>query len=191
MNHPVLTSGWNLVHLDEVPARPWLNGGGVTCELLAWPHANDWLWRFSVAEVAQDGPFSRLEGVHRWFVVLNGNGVRLQLEGEVQELRTDSAPFPFDGGALANCQLIDGPTQDFNLMLRRGTARVHRVSGSPRYALEGVSLAAIYTGSLPATAVVGTHTQEFGPHTLAWRLSGNDAAVTLLGEGALWMEIRQ
>ena len=174
MNHPASTSGWNLVHLAEVPAKPWLNGGGATRELLAWPRVDDWLWRFSVAEVAQDGPFSRLEGVHRWFVVLNGNGVRLRLEGQTHELRADSPPFPFDGGGATDCQLIDGPTQDFNLMLRRGTARVYRVSGSPRYVLDGVSLAAIYTGSVPVTAVVGAHTQEVAPHTLAWRLAGGE-----------------
>ena len=63
---------WQLIRLDEVPASPWRNGGGVTRELLAWPEAADWCCRLSVAEVTQDGPFSRFDGVQRWFAVLGG-----------------------------------------------------------------------------------------------------------------------
>ena len=71
---------WQLIRLSDAVASPWRNGGGVTRELAAWPAGSaDWTWRISVAEVATSGPFSRFDGVQRWFAVLGGNGVSLQM----------------------------------------------------------------------------------------------------------------
>lgn len=81
---------WQIVHLDDVAPRPWRNGGGVTRELVAWPHAQHWIWRMSVAEVAHSGPFSRFEGVQRWFAVLAGAGVRLQMLAACRALGVES-----------------------------------------------------------------------------------------------------
>jgi hypothetical protein len=63
------------IALDDVPPQPWKNGGGTTRELLAWPRPPAGGCELSVAEVAADGPFSRFEGVQRWFAVLQGAGV--------------------------------------------------------------------------------------------------------------------
>ncbi|MDO8769103.1 MAG: HutD family protein [Burkholderiaceae bacterium] len=60
---------WQIIHLAQTPPSPWRNGGGVTRELIAWPDANDWAWRMSVAEVASNGVLSKFEGVQRWFAV--------------------------------------------------------------------------------------------------------------------------
>ena len=70
---------WNVVRLADVAATPWRNGGGVTRELVAWPPQGEWQWRMSVAEVESSGPFSRFEGVQRWFAVLSGEGVALDI----------------------------------------------------------------------------------------------------------------
>lgn len=43
---------WNVIHLDQGTAAPWRNGGGATRELLAWPYAEDWRVRISVALIA-------------------------------------------------------------------------------------------------------------------------------------------
>ena len=65
---------------------PWKNGGGTTRELLSWPPGvADWHWRISVAQVETEGPFSRFDGVQRWFAVLDGEGVELAL-GQGPEL---------------------------------------------------------------------------------------------------------
>ena len=110
----------NIVHLADCPFVPWRNGGGRTRELLAWPSASDWQVRVSVAEIEADGPFSPYPGIDRWFAVLGGAGVVLALpQGEVT-LRPGSAAVAFAGEASPACRLIDGPTQDLNLMLRRG-----------------------------------------------------------------------
>ena len=109
---------WHVIYLADVAPRPWKNGGGTTRELVAWPDAAHWVWRMSVAEVAQSGPFSRFDGVQRWFAVLGGAGVALTHNGHRHALTVRSPPFCFDGGAPTGCELMEGPTQDFNLMTR-------------------------------------------------------------------------
>jgi uncharacterized protein len=110
----------NVVRLADCSFVPWRNGGGRTRELLAWPNASDWQVRVSVAEIEADGPFSPYPGIDRWFTVLGGAGAVLTLaQGEVT-LRPGNAAVAFAGEAALMCRLIDGPTQDLNLMLRRG-----------------------------------------------------------------------
>jgi hypothetical protein len=107
------------IPVDATAPQPWRNGGGVTRELLAWPAADDWRVRVSVADIESDGRFSSFPGVQRWFAVLQGAGVDLAVDGATHRcLRTD-APFRFDGGSVTTCRLVDGPTRDLNLMLRR------------------------------------------------------------------------
>ncbi len=165
---------WNIVRLGEVAATPWRNGGGVTRELLAWPDAGDWRVRMSVAQVAQDGPFSRFPGVQRWFAVLDGAGVRLRLDATTHALTRDSRPFEFDGGAATDCELIAGPTQDFNLMLRGCAGRMRRLRGAQQLPCRAGTLAAIF---------------DIAAGTLSWRILDADGAVHVEAPDALWMEI--
>ncbi len=165
---------WNIVRLGEVAATPWRNGGGVTRELLAWPEGAHWKVRMSVAEVAQDGPVSRVPGVERWFAVLAGAGVRLRLEGATHALATGSAPFRFDGGAATDCALVAGPTQDFNLMLRGCSGRMERLHGGRAVESGAGKLVANY---------------DIGARTLAWRILDTDTALRIEAPDALWMEI--
>ena len=180
---------WNLVQLAQVPPTPWANGGGVTRELLAWPSSEDWMVRLSVAEIAKDGPFSRLPGVQRWFAVLAGQGVKLRIDGAIHELATSSMPWQFDGAPPADCDLLGGPTRDFNLMLRQGTARMERVRGNFSKACSAATLIAIYANELAATATSGSERLVIPPNTLAWRILVSDGLVQLDGDDALWMEI--
>lgn len=188
---------WQLIHLDDVPASPWRNGGGTTRELLAWPGAQDWDWRISVAEVERAGPFSSFPGVRRWFAVLSGMGVRLSVQepGRVQvhELGADSAPLAFDGGADTGCELIDGPTEDFNLMLRegRGEATLQRIRGSWQASPAAGARIGVYTAEQRATLEVEREIVELPPHTLAWRALAEPAAVQVWSESALWIEIKK
>jgi environmental stress-induced protein Ves len=113
----------NLVRLADCPFVPWRNGGGRTRELLAWPAADDWLVRVSVAEIEADGPFSSFEHIERCFAVLEGPGVRLSLpQGDVR-LGVGDEAVSFAGEAAPMCRLIDGPTRDLNLMARRQAGR--------------------------------------------------------------------
>ncbi len=117
-NHRVLSPA-------DYRRMPWKNGGGHTSEIAVHPEGAGtaaFVWRVSVADVAQDGPFSRYPGVDRTLVLLAGNGVRLEGAGDPLDLRTPYEPVRFTGEAELDCVLTDGPVRDFNLMVRRDAA---------------------------------------------------------------------
>ena len=182
---------WHRIPLAEVSASPWRNGGGVTRELLAWPGVQDWSWRLSVAEVASDGPFSRFDGVQRWFAVLGGAGVQLQLPEQTHTLTVDSAPLCFDGAVPVDCQLLDGATQDFNLMLRRDRASAHmqRLSGVTNVVLSAPKTIAIYAVNTGASVLFEHESITITPHSLVWRSLPAGAVLQVSSAHALWMEI--
>ena len=182
---------WNVVHLADVPATAWKNGGGVTRELAVWPQAGDWVWRMSVADVAQDGPFSTFEGIDRWFAVLDGAGVRLDMEGKSYPLTPADPPFFFDGATPVDCHLLAGKTVDFNLMLRRSSASAHmqRVAGTFEKHISATKLIAVYNRNTWADVRFGTENLHLPPASLAWRRVGSQTLVSLTAGEALWMEI--
>ena len=127
----------NTVLLSDCPFVPWRNGGGRTRELLAWPSAQDWQVRVSVAELEAVGPFSAYAGIDRCFAVLAGAGVVLSLPlGEVR-LHAGDPALAFPGEAAPLCRLVGGPTRDLNLMTRRrdgrGSMRRAPTSGAARW----------------------------------------------------------
>jgi environmental stress-induced protein Ves len=117
----VLVSTRLLRHADrEVTA--WANGGGVTREVArSGGDGPDFAWRVSVAEVDRPGPFSRLPGVDRVIVLLDGTGLVLSVDGRQHPLEP-LRPFAFSGDATTTCELRDGPTRDLNVMTGRGRA---------------------------------------------------------------------
>jgi uncharacterized protein len=184
---------WQLVRLADATPSPWRNGGGVTRELAAWPCAGDWIWRISVAEVAASGPFSRFQGVQRWFAVLGGQGVRLKLPDTEHPLTRASPAFQFDGELAVDCELRDGATQDLNLMVRRdrASARMERISGvQPHQARPGMVLA-LYAVDGPARIDCGPDWLTVPAHSLAWRTVPAAVELEVTTPGALWMEIEQ
>ena len=137
-----------LVRLIDVAAQPWRNGGGFTRELFATPASGDWSARVSVADIDADGPFSAYPGVERWFTVLQGSGVELTVGGVSRRLLRGDAPMRFDGAAVAHARLIDGPTRDLNLMLRRA-------EGAMQTAADGLAWSPLATQCGLFTAVAG------------------------------------
>jgi len=184
-------TGWNVVRVADIPATPWRNGGGVTRELAMWPDAGDWAWRMSVADVDQSGPFSKFEGVERWFAVLEGAGVQLDVAGVPHRVTAGDAPLFFDGGAATGCELIDGKTRDFNLMVRRGPrpSRMLRVEGRFAETLHSGTTIAVYAHTSAATMLFDEEALQLAPGSLAWRTVKGSAAVRVAAQQALWMEI--
>jgi environmental stress-induced protein Ves len=191
---------WHVVHLADVVAVPWRNGGGVTRELAVWPAQAEWAWRMSVAEVAKSGPFSRFDGVTRWFAVLQGAGVLLNVRTQSDtgaagatehRLTAQESPLCFDGGAVTDCQLIEGPTQDFNLMVRDSSlpARMQRVSEDFHTAVNATKTIAVYAANSGATVRFNTEKLYVPPATLVWRTLGKSAIVAVHASDALWMEV--
>jgi len=182
---------WHRVALHNVAPTPWRNGGGVTRELVVFPVHEHWHWRLSVADITRDGPFSRFEGVQRWFAVLSGSGVRLSVGGTAQTLRASSSPVAFDGAVATQCELVDGPTRDFNLMVCEGRGHMERVSGEVAQAVASGSAVALWSGAAPARATFEGQTIELPPDTLAWRHLEMGGRVEVSAPDGLWMEIGQ
>ena len=180
---------WHLIPLERVAPTPWRNGGGLTRELIVFPVREQWHWRISVAEVTQDGPFSRYEGVERWFAVLSGGRVHLAVDGAGGELHTASAPFAFDGGADTMCRLLDGPTRDINLMVKQGRGHMERLTGDCAKAVSTGSAVALWSGAQGARATFEGATIALAPHTLAWRHLDMGGRIEVAATDALWMEI--
>jgi environmental stress-induced protein Ves len=191
---------WQVIHLADMPAAPWRNGGGVTRELAAWPAQGEWVWRMSVAEVAASGPFSRFEGITRWFAVLQGAGVVLNVRapsnsaeagaGE-HRLTLNDTPLCFDGGQSTDCRLISGPTQDFNLMVQGSglPARMVRVNGNFQTAVGATKTVAVYAIDSGARVQFNAEEIDVQPATLIWRTLAKSATVQVHAPHALWMEL--
>ncbi len=149
---------WNVIALSDVAAVPWRNGGGITRELLRWPDAENWLWRISVAEVASDGAFSHFASVQRWLAILTGTGVRLTMPDHTIELTPSSNVLTFAGATPVQCNLLQGPVQDLNFMLRcddaylaPNVASMRRVCGAQRTVIDQTKIIAIYANQAPAS----------------------------------------
>jgi environmental stress-induced protein Ves len=116
-----------IVRLADCPSLPWKNGLGRTREIAVQPSAagtGDFLWRVSIAEVDSAAPFSSFPGIDRQIVLLDGAGFTMTLDdGCTHALTTPFVPFAFPGEAKVSVALADGPTRDFNLMLRRSRVR--------------------------------------------------------------------
>ena len=121
-----------LIRGADLVAAPWKNGGGVTREVAAFPAGaglDAFVWRVSIADVAQAGPFSRFAGIDRTLVLLSGAGMLLDETDDtgVHAVKTHALTQPLDiaqfaGEAQIDARLVDGATRDFNLMVRRGAA---------------------------------------------------------------------
>ncbi len=103
----------------------WKNGAGWTSEIVRVPDHDAWQWRLSIAEIEADAAFSTFPGVDRELVLVSGNGLRLRFDhesaGGVHELLPPHDKLRFAGERVAFCELIEGPTRDFNLMWKRDT----------------------------------------------------------------------
>ena len=186
----------------DLVATPWKNGGGVTREVAAFPAGaglDAFVWRVSIADVAQAGPFSRFDGIDRTLVLLSGAGMLLdEAQGPTHALTQALDIARFAGEAAIDARLVDGATRDFNLMVRRGAATgevevwrgegEHRASAaSTRHLSADVVLLFCAAGSLevtlgdaaPLTLVTDDTLQIDAPEALACKLSGEGALLAI------------
>jgi environmental stress-induced protein Ves len=109
-----------LIPANEYRRERWRNGLGWTKVIFTEGAANDWDWRLSIAEIATDCPFSAFPGCDRVLVLLAGNGMRLAFDdGTHAELAPPHGRAAFAGERAVQCHLLDGPTADFNAIVRR------------------------------------------------------------------------
>lgn len=109
------------VDAASLRTQAWANGAGTTTVIASEPDDDHWRWRLSIAEIAQEAPFSSFADTRRLFVPLDAP-IQLRFD----DTRTTSllrlAVARFDGADAPYALLPEGPTRAFNLMLR-GTAQ--------------------------------------------------------------------
>ena len=101
--------------------EPWANGAGSTTVILREPDDPEWAVRISVAKVERDGPFSEFPGTRRTLVPLDAP-MTLRFADGLEITGTRMGALQFAGTPAPTGVLPEGPTRDFNLMLR-GSAR--------------------------------------------------------------------
>jgi uncharacterized protein len=113
---------------------PWANGRGTTREIATGSPDTDgnWGWRLSLAAVTEAGSFSPLAGIDRALVVATGNGMRLTINDETTTVGHFQT-INFSGDATVHAELIDGPIEDLNFMVRRSANL-----GTPRFVIVDV-----------------------------------------------------
>jgi environmental stress-induced protein Ves len=100
----------------EYRRERWRNGLGWTREIHS-DAAESWGLRCSVAEIDQDGAFSRFPGMHRDMVLLQGAGLRLlRPDAPSHELLPPHGRASYSGEDAVSAELIDGPCHALNLI---------------------------------------------------------------------------
>lgn len=125
MSDPHPATLLRLLNISSLPAQPWKNGGGTTREVLCHPqHAGyeHFDWRISLAQIQTSGDFSRFPGIDRHILLIEGDNMQLIHDQHIHVLHPFQ-PYAFAGEDKMACLLPLGPTQDLNLMLRRGRSQ--------------------------------------------------------------------
>lgn len=175
---------------------PWKNGGGTTAEVAAFPEGSGFDtfgWRISMADVESDGPFSVFPEIDRTLIVVEGNGIELDVEGVPFRLDRASPKLSFSGEDATVGRLLSGPIRDLNVMTRRGQFR-HRT----RFVQSGVALLAEDTETAFIVALDGPFDVTLDSAILSLQvldtltLDGTQDLIQLSGNGrAILIELAQ
>lgn len=114
-----------IIRQKDLREGRWRNGMGVSWDIASDPPGSeDFGWRFAIARIDQDVPFSNYPDVDRIFTLVEGNGLDLDFEGRpglaVHQL---FVPHPYPCDVKTYCRLVDGPCRALNLFMRRGAWR--------------------------------------------------------------------
>ncbi len=107
---------------ETIAPTAWKNGAGLTREIAA---SAEGFWRFSVAEVTLDVPFSSFPGLMRLLAIVEGDGLELTFPEQRIRVRP-LEPMSFSGASRLDARLLGGPIQYFNLIYDE----VHRVASA-------------------------------------------------------------
>ncbi|MCB8874443.1 HutD/Ves family protein [Acidisoma silvae] len=142
-------TGWQVIRGADFQAMPWRNGGGTTWEIARGRFPDgaeaEWHWRFSLAEIASNGPFSSFPGIDRLLTVIAGQGIELKIDDAPPRRLLAGEDIAFPGEAAIGCDLLDGPTRDLNIMVDRRVARIWPGRGGRRLQAEA-GLILLYAG---------------------------------------------
>ena len=165
---------------------PWKNGGGSTEEISR--DAGDGLdgfgWRLSIADIEESGGFSTFAGYQRIITVLQGDGMRLLVDGQASRPLLPFDAFAFSGESQVSCKLLGGAIRDFNLIYapQRYRARLQWFDGTSRLYSSASTVLLFAASSQVEVGIAGRETQRLGLYDCL-RLEGNDQLLGLDVQG--------
>lgn len=167
----------------------WKNGMGETREVIALPDPENpagFLWRVSMATVAADGPFSHFPGIDRSIAVMQGQGMRLDVDGLQVDVLNGCAPYSFAGEANVSSILIDGPTVDLNAMSLRSSwsHKMTRLDANATH-VRGEAEMSVLVFNGPADAAFGGVQHKLQPLDVIAGIQSGDRVTTT---GALMID---
>lgn len=171
-----------LIPYASLLAAPWKNGGGSTTQIAIFPldaGLDAFDWRISLATITADGPFSVFPGIDRSLLLVEGDSVRLTLDGMRKVVLDAASPMLwFPGEAQVDAE-VNGPTLDFNVMTRRSRCRHQLVTiAAPcQLARRSATTLLFVAGDGPVLARAGQQ---------AWTLKRHDALLLDAGDAPQW-----
>lgn len=166
---------------SQYRTMPWANGRGLTREIARADPGGRLLWRLSLADVAEDGPFSVFPDLARILTVVEGAGIRLAGPALSLDARPWE-PVQFSGALALDGQLTAGPVRDLNLIF--DPARLRPV---PRI-LRGAARIEAATDMLLWLAPAGAAAPPLRPGDSA-ALAAGEALVLPEGASAVALEL--
>lgn len=114
-----------IIRKSEFVEGRWRNGMGVSWDIASDPAGSeDFGWRFAIARIDADVPFSSYPEVDRIFTLIEGNGLDLDFAGRSSlAVHRRFVPHPYPCDVPTFCRLRDGPCRALNLFTRRGRWR--------------------------------------------------------------------
>ncbi len=114
-----------IIRRSEFAEGRWRNGMGVSWDIASDPPGTeDFGWRFAVARIDADVPFSIYPQVDRIFTLIDGFGLDLDFEGFPSlAVHRRFVPHPYPCDVPTFCRLRDAPCRALNVFTKRGAWR--------------------------------------------------------------------
>jgi len=175
-----------LLRAQGYPRMPWKNGGGFTEEITRdnGEGLDGFGWRLSIADIEESGGFSTFAGYQRIITVLQGDGMRLLVDGQDSRPLLPFDAFAFSGESQVSCKLLGGAIRDFNLIYapQRYRARLQWFDGTSRLYSSASTLLLFAASSQVEVGIAGREAQRLGLYDCL-RLEGNDQLLGLDVQG--------
>lgn len=176
-----------LIRRSELVDTPWKNGGGTTRRIAIGSGEDGTAWTLSLADVAQDGPFSDFAGMVRLLTVLSGGSMTLHAPNQTFTAKPGE-PVRFDGGLQVEAHLEEGPLSDLNLMFDPTICegKVSRLDGPTNRTIAEPVNGLIALHALSGNPTVDTTVLHIGDTAFYEQTAPNVS----LGDGDALLEVR-
>ncbi|WP_079230013.1 HutD family protein [Pseudomonas putida] len=175
-----------LLRAQDYPRMPWKNGGGFTEEITRdnGEGLDGFGWRLSIADIEESGGFSVFAGYQRIISVLQGDGMRLLVDGQASRPLLPFDAFAFSGESQVSCNLLGGAIRDFNLIYapQRYRARLQWFDGTSRLYSSASTVLLFAASGQVEVAIAGHDMQRLGLYDCL-RVEGNDELLGLDVQG--------